>query len=76
MSLVYRHFGFPGANRELIDGDKKKNKKKYALTSATFMTMIRKPPHVTQADGTAYARQNELQLIAPIVSSPGPASKI
>lgn len=39
------------------------------------MTVVRKPPHVAQPDGTAQACQDELGLVAPVVG-PGPGSEV
>lgn len=39
------------------------------------MAVIREPPHVAQPDGTAQARQDELELVAPIVG-PGPGPEV
>lgn len=37
--------------------------------------MIRKAPHVAQPDGAAQARQDELELVAPVVG-PGSESEV
>ncbi|GIY20525.1 hypothetical protein CDAR_71471 [Caerostris darwini] len=46
------------------------NRAKKALTSSVLVAEVGKPPHVSQPDAEAHAREDELYLVAPLLALP------
>lgn len=54
---------------------RKRERRSSVPTSAALVAVVRKPPHVAQPHGATQARQDELDLAAPVMGS-GPAPEV